>query len=196
MGPLRLQYYIVMGAVAAAVVLATLRYMPGPAIPATTAASTTSGGGGVVRSSAPASAAEEEEEQEQEGTKKKRKKGDGVVLFNFGDSNSDTGGVAAVMGIRIAPPEGRAYFHHPTGRLSDGRVILDFICECPSGSNPIPPRFDSIPLPSFLIEFTPAAARSAPFPAMRAEPSLSLRLAAPLARVIKRISGHQACSLA
>ena len=37
--------------------------------------------------------------------------------------------MAAVMGIRIAPPEGRAYFHHPTGRLSDGRVILDFICE-------------------------------------------------------------------
>lgn len=46
-----------------------------------------------------------------------------------GGCNSDTGGVAAVMGIRIAPPEGRAYFHHPTGRLSDGRVILDFICE-------------------------------------------------------------------
>ncbi|MCH1923084.1 SGNH/GDSL hydrolase family protein, partial [Shewanella sp. A3A] len=53
----------------------------------------------------------------------------GVVVFNFGDSNSDTGGVAAVMGIHIAAPEGRAYFHHPTGRLSDGRVILDFICE-------------------------------------------------------------------
>uniref|UniRef100_A0A0E0DMD9 GDSL esterase/lipase n=1 Tax=Oryza meridionalis TaxID=40149 RepID=A0A0E0DMD9_9ORYZ len=31
------------------------------------------------------------------------------------------------MGIHIAAPEGRAYFHHPTGRLSDGRVILDFI---------------------------------------------------------------------
>jgi hypothetical protein len=30
----------------------------------------------------------------------------------------------------IAPPEGGAYFHHPTGRLSDGRVVLDFICEC------------------------------------------------------------------
>jgi hypothetical protein len=52
-----------------------------------------------------------------------------VVLFNFGDSNSDTGGVAAVGGIRIMPPEGRTYFHHPTGRLSDGRVIIDFFCE-------------------------------------------------------------------
>ena len=59
------------------------------------------------------------------------------MLFNFGDSNSDTGGVAAVMGIRIAPPEGRAYFHHPTGRLSDGRVILDFICECSLLQSPI-----------------------------------------------------------
>jgi hypothetical protein len=52
-----------------------------------------------------------------------------VVLFNFGDSNSDTGGVAAAGGIRIMPPEGRTYFHHPTGRLSDGRVIIDFFCE-------------------------------------------------------------------
>jgi hypothetical protein len=156
MGPLRVQYYIVMGAVAAAVVLATLRYMPGPAIPATTTASTTSGGGGVVRSSAPASAAEEEE---QEGTKKKRKKGDGVVLFNFGDSNSDTGGVAAVMGIRIAPPEGRAYFHHPTGRLSDGRVILDFICECPS----LPCWFKSYPASTSSECFERAeAAKSSP----------------------------------
>jgi hypothetical protein len=45
------------------------------------------------------------------------------------------------MGIRIAPPEGRAYFHRPTGRLSDGRVILDFICECPS----LPCWFKSYP---------------------------------------------------
>ena len=165
MGPLRLQYYIVMGAVAAAVVLATLRYMPGPAIPATatagSSATTTSGGGGAVVRSAPAAAAEvEDEEQAQEGTttattkKKRRKKGDGLVLFNFGDSNSDTGGVAAVMGIRIAPPEGRAYFHHPTGRLSDGRVILDFICEFKSPLLfPIPPtsiRFDSTRFRSIL----------------------------------------------
>ena len=71
---------------------------------------------------------------------------DGVVLFNFGDSNSDTGGVAAVMGIRIAPPEGRAYFHHPTGRLSDGRVILDFICECSLLQSPISLLF-LLPIP-------------------------------------------------
>ena len=51
------------------------------------------------------------------------------AVFNFGDSNSDTGGVAAAGGINIALPEGRTHFGHPTGRLSDGRVIIDFICE-------------------------------------------------------------------
>ncbi|KAI4974590.1 hypothetical protein ZWY2020_048197 [Hordeum vulgare] len=51
-----------------------------------------------------------------------------VVVFNFGDSNLDTSGVAAIMGIRIALSEGRAFFHHPTGMLSDGRVVLDPHC--------------------------------------------------------------------
>ncbi|KAG2605813.1 hypothetical protein PVAP13_4NG154581 [Panicum virgatum] len=31
------------------------------------------------------------------------------------DSNRDTSGVAVVMGIRVALPEERACFHHPTG---------------------------------------------------------------------------------
>jgi hypothetical protein len=110
LGALRVQYYCVMGAVAAAVVLATLRYMPGPA---PVAAAPGEALGGRKRK-------EEAREKEDDG---------GVVLFNFGDSNSDTGGAAAVMGIRIAPPEGRAFFRRPTGRLSDGRVVLDFICE-------------------------------------------------------------------
>ncbi|XP_006645844.2 GDSL esterase/lipase LIP-4-like [Oryza brachyantha] len=51
------------------------------------------------------------------------------VVFNFGDSNSDTGGMAAAMGWRIRPPEGRAFFHHPTGRFCDGRLTIDFLCE-------------------------------------------------------------------
>ncbi|KAM3406505.1 hypothetical protein ACQJBY_000545 [Aegilops geniculata] len=51
------------------------------------------------------------------------------VVFNFGDSNSDTGGMAAAKGWRIAPPEGRAFFHHPTGRFCDGRLVIDFLCE-------------------------------------------------------------------
>ncbi|KAG8045374.1 hypothetical protein GUJ93_ZPchr0008g11643 [Zizania palustris] len=51
------------------------------------------------------------------------------VVFNFGDSNSDTGGMAAAMGWHIRPPEGRAFFHHPTGRFCDGRLAVDFLCE-------------------------------------------------------------------
>uniref|UniRef100_R7W5N3 GDSL esterase/lipase LIP-4 n=1 Tax=Aegilops tauschii TaxID=37682 RepID=R7W5N3_AEGTA len=49
------------------------------------------------------------------------------VVFNFGDSNSDTGGMAAAKGWHIAPPEGRAFFHHPTGRFCDGRLVIDFL---------------------------------------------------------------------
>uniref|UniRef100_A0A0D9WD32 Uncharacterized protein n=1 Tax=Leersia perrieri TaxID=77586 RepID=A0A0D9WD32_9ORYZ len=136
MGLLRLQYYLVMGAVAAAVVLATLRYMPVPSTTPPVAAA-----GETVRSAAAAAApvveggVEEKKKRhvwndgKEEEAKGKKGKSAGIVVFNFGDSNSDTGGVAAVMGIHISPPEGRAFFHHPTGRLSDGRVILDFICE-------------------------------------------------------------------
>ncbi|XP_057790315.1 GDSL esterase/lipase LIP-4-like isoform X1 [Salvia miltiorrhiza] len=52
-----------------------------------------------------------------------------AVIFNFGDSNSDTGGFAAANGFNFGYPYGRAFFHQPTGRLSDGRLILDFLCE-------------------------------------------------------------------
>ena len=48
------------------------------------------------------------------------------AIFNFGASNSDTGGLAASF---FAPkaPYGETYFHRPAGRFSDGRIILDFI---------------------------------------------------------------------
>lgn len=48
------------------------------------------------------------------------------AIFNFGDSNSDTGGIAAAF----APPQapyGQTFFHTPSGRVSDGRLIIDFI---------------------------------------------------------------------
>ncbi|CAL9045573.1 unnamed protein product [Musa banksii] len=51
------------------------------------------------------------------------------VLFNFGDSNSDTGGFAAGLGFYLGPPSGRQFFHKTTGRFSDGRLYVDFICE-------------------------------------------------------------------
>ncbi|XP_020101363.1 GDSL esterase/lipase At1g09390-like [Ananas comosus] len=52
-----------------------------------------------------------------------------AVFFNFGDSNSDTGGVAAGLGYHFPLPDGRAFFRRPTGRLCDGRLVVDFLCE-------------------------------------------------------------------
>ncbi|KAK7275637.1 hypothetical protein RIF29_16757 [Crotalaria pallida] len=48
------------------------------------------------------------------------------AIFNFGDSNSDTGGLAATL-LAPNPPNGETYFHRPAGRFSDGRLIIDFI---------------------------------------------------------------------
>ncbi|XP_054788570.1 esterase-like [Prosopis cineraria] len=50
------------------------------------------------------------------------------AIFNFGDSNSDTGGIAAAF---LAPPKpyGQTYFERPSGRVSDGRLIIDFVAQ-------------------------------------------------------------------
>ena len=48
------------------------------------------------------------------------------AIFNFGDSNSDTGGISAAF-EPIPAPYGDAFFHKPAGRDSDGRVLIDFI---------------------------------------------------------------------
>lgn len=50
------------------------------------------------------------------------------ALYNFGDSNSDTGGISAAF-EPIQAPYGEAFFHKPSGRDSDGRLIVDFIAE-------------------------------------------------------------------
>ncbi|KAL0916488.1 hypothetical protein M5K25_014008 [Dendrobium thyrsiflorum] len=52
-----------------------------------------------------------------------------AVIFNFGDSNSDTGGLSAGLGYIFPLPEGRIFFNRSTGRVCDGRLILDFLCE-------------------------------------------------------------------
>ncbi|KAK7301373.1 hypothetical protein RJT34_12236 [Clitoria ternatea] len=50
------------------------------------------------------------------------------AIFNFGASNADTGGLAA--SFRPPPsPYGETFFHRPSGRFSDGRIILDFIAQ-------------------------------------------------------------------
>jgi hypothetical protein len=48
------------------------------------------------------------------------------AIFNFGDSNSDTGGLAAAF-TQPTPPYGETFFHMPAGRDSDGRLIIDFM---------------------------------------------------------------------
>ncbi|KAM7250831.1 hypothetical protein ACFE04_022714 [Oxalis oulophora] len=48
------------------------------------------------------------------------------AIFNFGDSNSDTGGSSAAFG-QAPPPNGETFFHTPVGRYSDGRLVVDFI---------------------------------------------------------------------
>ncbi|KAJ4826956.1 hypothetical protein Tsubulata_040756 [Turnera subulata] len=50
------------------------------------------------------------------------------AIFNFGDSNSDTGGISAAFG-QAPTPNGQTFFHHPAGRFSDGRLLIDFIAE-------------------------------------------------------------------
>lgn len=50
------------------------------------------------------------------------------AVFNFGDSNSDTGGLSALFG-QFPPPNGETFFHSPAGRHCDGRLLIDFIAE-------------------------------------------------------------------
>ncbi|KAF5740425.1 GDSL esterase/lipase [Tripterygium wilfordii] len=50
------------------------------------------------------------------------------AIYNFGDSNSDTGGMAAAF-YPMASPSGNTFFHKPSGRGSDGRLIIDFIAK-------------------------------------------------------------------
>ncbi|XP_075638250.1 GDSL esterase/lipase At3g26430-like [Castanea sativa] len=49
-------------------------------------------------------------------------------IFNFGDSNSDTGGLSAAFG-QAQSPHGESFFHGPAGRYCDGRLVVDFIAE-------------------------------------------------------------------
>jgi hypothetical protein len=51
------------------------------------------------------------------------------AVFNFGDSNSDTGGLSSLFGA-APPPNGRTFFGMPAGRYCDGRLVIDFIGTC------------------------------------------------------------------
>ncbi|PAN32900.1 hypothetical protein GQ55_5G525600 [Panicum hallii var. hallii] len=57
------------------------------------------------------------------------------AIYSFGDSISDTGNLCAGSGgcpswdSTGMLPYGRTHFGHPTGRCTDGRVIVDFLAE-------------------------------------------------------------------
>ena len=63
------------------------------------------------------------------------------ALFAFGDSLTDTGN-AAFMAPPDAhypsanPPYGETFFHHPTGRFSDGQIFVDFFGQAALGRLP------------------------------------------------------------
>ncbi|CAK9169220.1 unnamed protein product [Ilex paraguariensis] len=50
------------------------------------------------------------------------------AVYNFGDSNSDTGGLSAALD-EVPPPNGETFFGKPSGRFCDGRLIIDLIVE-------------------------------------------------------------------
>ncbi|KAG6552133.1 hypothetical protein Mapa_006442 [Marchantia paleacea] len=54
------------------------------------------------------------------------------AIFSFGDGQFDTGGLSATFPTILHydhPPYGQTYFQKPTGRHSDGRLMIDFLAE-------------------------------------------------------------------
>ncbi|XP_040384410.1 GDSL esterase/lipase At5g45910-like [Oryza brachyantha] len=63
-------------------------------------------------------------------------------VFSFGDSLTDTGNAAILPatagGPFTRPPYGMTYFRRPTGRASDGRLVVDFLAEALGLPEPTP----------------------------------------------------------
>ncbi|KAK1267903.1 GDSL esterase/lipase [Acorus gramineus] len=61
-------------------------------------------------------------------------------IFSFGDSLTDTGNLFRLSGAGDCglPPYGETYFHRPTGRCCDGRLVIDFIAEAMGIPTPTP----------------------------------------------------------
>ncbi|XP_033146970.1 GDSL esterase/lipase At3g05180 isoform X1 [Brassica rapa] len=74
-----------------------------------------------------------------------------AAVFNFGDSNSDTGELTSGLGFRLPPPNGQSFVFKPpsTGRFCDGRLIVDFLMEA-IGRPYLRPYLDSVSTQSYL----------------------------------------------
>ncbi|GLU01334.1 hypothetical protein SLE2022_186460 [Rubroshorea leprosula] len=86
------------------------------------------------------------------------------AIFNFDDSNSDTGELIAAGIESLQPPNGQSYFERPSGRYCDGRLIVDFLMDAMD----LPflnGYLDSIGAPSFRRGCNFAAAASKILPA-------------------------------
>ncbi|GAV78717.1 Lipase_GDSL domain-containing protein [Cephalotus follicularis] len=92
------------------------------------------------------------------------------AVFNFGDSNSDTGGLVAGIAFPLGPPNGETFFLKPSGRFCDGRLILDFLMNAMN----LPflnPYLDSVGVPNFQTGCNFATGGSTILPANAASTS-------------------------
>ncbi|XP_022720976.1 GDSL esterase/lipase At1g28590-like isoform X2 [Durio zibethinus] len=65
-------------------------------------------------------------------------------IISFGDSLADTGNLVILLQPNVSPsalpPYGETYFNRPTGRFSDGRLVIDFFAQ-KFGLPLVPPYF-------------------------------------------------------
>ncbi|KAK8671896.1 hypothetical protein V6N13_038479 [Hibiscus sabdariffa] len=85
-------------------------------------------------------------------------------IFSFGDSITDTGNLLAVsrsesrrLPSSAFPPNGRTFFHRPSGRRCDGRLIIDFLAEV-LGFPFLPPYYGSLEQLEHGVNFAVAGA--------------------------------------
>ncbi|XP_022150806.1 GDSL esterase/lipase At1g54790-like isoform X2 [Momordica charantia] len=86
------------------------------------------------------------------------------AVFNFGDSNSDTGCLVGAAFETIYPPYGHRFLGTPSGRYCDGRLIVDFLLDAMDLPY-LNAYLDSIGVPNFRKGCNFAAAGSTVLPA-------------------------------
>ncbi|KAK9066427.1 hypothetical protein SSX86_013749 [Deinandra increscens subsp. villosa] len=88
-------------------------------------------------------------------------------IYAFGDSYTDTGNTASATGPNAFTyvsnlPYGSTFFHHPTNRYSDGRLVIDFVTE--SLSLPyLPPYHNRKADTSYGVNYAVAGSTAIPY---------------------------------